>query len=310
MRKFLKPAMCVALSTFILAGCQQGGQTETSESEVKEVVIEHSKGTTTVPVNPQKVVVFDLGILDIMDALDVEAEVAVPTDNLTSYLDEYADAVNAGGIKDPDIETIYEFEPDVIFISGRQADYYEELNDIAPTVYVEQDASAYMEDFEKNVGYIADLFGKQEEANEQLAEIEELIAEGKAKAEESEEKALIVLTNDGGMSAYGKGSRFGIIHDVLGVKTADETIEVSTHGQEASYEYISQVNPDILFVIDRTAVVGGNTASSDTLNNGLVNNTNAGQNGKIVYLDAETWYLGGAGLTSVKNMVEEVVEAL
>ena len=112
------------------------------------------------------------------------------------------------------------------------------------------------------------------------------------------------------LSAYGKGSRFGIVHDVLGVKVADDTIEVSTHGQEASFEYISKVNPDILFVVDRTAVVGGETAGSDTLDNDLVKGTNAGKNNKIIYLDPETWYLGGAGITSVKAMVEEVVNAL
>ena len=328
MRKILSAVLCTVLAASVLVGC--GGTKaetttttteatssasketteETTGATATEMTIEHSKGTTVVPMNPQKVVVFDLGILDIMDSLGVDVDVAVPTDNLTSYLEKYASATNAGGIKQPDIEGIYEFQPDVIFISGRQSDYYDELNEIAPTVYVDQEATAYMEDFEKNVNMIAELFGKQEEATKQLDEIKQLIAEGQEKAEASDEKALIVLTNDGSISAYGKGSRFGIVHDVLGVKVADDSIEVSTHGQEASFEYISKVNPDILFVIDRTAVVGGETGASDTLDNELVKETNAGKNNKIVYLDAETWYLGGAGLTSIRKMVEEVVNAL
>lgn len=328
MRKILSVGLCTALAMGMLVGCgatsseattqttieatteATNNATQAVEDKAEDVTITHSKGTTTVKANPQKVVVFDLGILDIMDSLGVEAELAVPTDSLTSYLEKYKEATNAGGIKQPDVEGIYTFAPDVIFISGRQSDYYDELNKIAPTVYVDQEATSYMEDFERNVNTIATLFGKQSVAEEKLAEIEALVKEGQEKAAASDEKALMLLTNEGSLSAYGKGSRFGIIHDVLGVKAADETIEVSTHGQEASFEYISKVNPDILFVVDRSAVVGGEVKASDTLDNDLVKQTNAGKNNKIVYLDAETWYVGGAGLTSVKSMIEEVVNAL
>lgn len=333
MRKIISTVLCATLAVSMLAGCGNTAKstteavaTETTEAvssatekandatsvedKAEDVTITHSKGETTVKANPQKVVVFDLGILDIMDALGVKAELAVPTESLTSYLSEYESATNAGGIKQPDVEGIYNFKPDVIFISGRQSDYYDELNKIAPTVYVDQNSETYMEDFENNVRTIAKIFGKQSLAEEKLAEIEQLVAEGQKKAAESKENALVILTNDGSMSAYGKGSRFGIVHDVLGVTPADDTIEVSTHGQEASYEYISKVNPDVLFVIDRTAVVGGDTKASDTLNNDLVKSTKAGKNNKIVYLDAETWYLGGAGLTSVKTMIEEIVNGL
>ncbi len=333
MRKIISTVLCATLAVSMLAGCgniakstTEAVATETTEAvssatekandatsvedKAEDVTITHSKGETTVKANPQKVVVFDLGILDIMDALGVKAELAVPTESLTSYLSEYESATNAGGIKQPDVEGIYNFKPDVIFISGRQSDYYDELNKIAPTVYVDQNSETYMEDFENNVRTIAKIFGKQSLAEEKLAEIEQLVAEGQKKAAESKENALVILTNDGSMSAYGKGSRFGIVHDVLGVTPADDTIEVSTHGQEASYEYISKVNPDVLFVIDRTAVVGGDTKASDTLNNDLVKSTKAGKNNKIIYLDAETWYLGGAGLTSVKTMIEEIVNGL
>ena len=327
MRKIVSVALCTTLAMSMLVGCGGAattqkndttaeattGASQTSENttdKAEDVTIEHSKGTTTVKANPKKVVVFDLGILDIMDSLGVDAEVAVPTDSLTTYLEKYKEATNAGGIKQPDVEGIYTFAPDVIFISGRQSDYYDELNKIAPTVYVDQEATSYMEDFERNVNTIATLFGKQSVAEEKLAEIEALVKEGQEKAAKTDEKALMILTNEGSLSAYGKGSRFGIIHDVLGVKAADETIEVSTHGQEASFEYISSVNPDILFVIDRSAVVGGEVKATDTLNNDLVKATNAGKNNKIVYLNAETWYVGGAGLTSVKEMIKEVVDAL
>lgn len=34
----------------------------------------------------------------------------------------------------------------------------------------------------------------------------------------AEEKALLVLANEGKVSAYGAGSRYGFIHDVFGFK--------------------------------------------------------------------------------------------
>ena len=47
-----------------------------------------------------------------------------------------------------------------------------------------------------------------------------------------------MLVNEGQLSAYGKGSRFGLIHDTFGFKAADDKIEASTHGQSVSYEYV------------------------------------------------------------------------
>ncbi len=320
MRKFLSAVLCATLTVAMLTGCGSKAEDSatpetqqeetTTEAVAEEITIEHVNGTATVKKNPQKVVVFDLGVLDTLDVLGVEAEFAVPTDTLTSYLKKYESATNAGGIKEPDVEGIFNFKPDVIFISGRQGDFYEELNKIAPTVYWEQKPETYVEDFKSQVQTLATLFGKEAEAEEKLAEIDALIEQGKEKAAANDEKALVILTNDGGISAYGKGSRFGIVHDVLGVKPADETIEVSTHGQEVGYEYISKVNPDKIFVVDRTVVVGGEKKAADTLDNDLVKSTNAGKNDNIVYLTPEVWYLGGAGLTSVKTMVEEVANAL
>ncbi len=287
-------------------GTNNNNQADNESAQAEELTIKHSKGETTVKLNPSKVVVFDMGILDIIDALGIDAELAAPVSSIPEYLSEYANVTNAGGIKEPDLEAIFSFEPDVIFISGRQSDYYDELNKIAPTVYVDLEANNYMEDLKNNVTNIGLLFGKTAEAEAKLQEIETRIEEVKAAVDASEEKGLIVLVNDGNISAYGSGSRFGIIHDVLGVKQADSNIEVSTHGQSASYEYISEINPDIIFVVDRTAVVGGTATVSETLNNELVNGTNAAKNNKIISLDPEAWYLAGGGLTSVLLMVNEV----
>lgn len=275
-----------------------------------EITITHSLGTVTVPVKPKKAVVFDFGILDIIKSLGIDVELAVAVESLPAYLSEYSENVSAGSLKNPDLETLFDFEPEVIFISGRQQDFFADLNEIAPTVFVELDSTKYMEDFKHNVALVADVFGVKELADQKLAEIDQLLATAQAEIASKEDKALILLTNDGNVSVYGKGSRFGFIHDLLGVKAADDNIEASTHGQEANYEYISQVNPDIMFVIDRTQVVAGETDASAALNNDLVNATNAAQNDKIINLDPDYWYLSGGGIISVIEMITSISNAM
>lgn len=287
--------------------------TEPESEERREpgtVKITTSRGDVEIPMNPERVVVFDMGVLDSIDHLGVNVEVAVPTANLLSRLSKYESAVNAGGIKEPDMEAIYEFEPDLIIISGRQDAFYDELNKIAPTWSVTTDYTHLMEDFVDNYSILGQIFGKEEAVEAAIGRIQEQIASVREKAEQTDEKALILLTNDGSISAYGSGSRFGIIHDVLGVKAADEAIDASTHGQSVGYEYVSQVNPDILFVVDRAAIVAGTTDAGDTLDNDLVKSANAFQNGKVVYLNPENWYLAGAGLNTLPEMIEEVEGAI
>jgi len=109
--------------------------------------------------------------------------------------------------------------------------------------------------------------------------------------------------------AYGEGSRFAIVHDTFGFAQADDTIEASTHGQSVSYEYILEKNPDILFVVDRTQSIGGDTSNNDMADNELVKQTNAGKNNKVIQLDPQVWYLVGSGLESLKIMIDDVNQA-
>ena len=166
-----------------------------------------------------------------------------------------------------------------------------------------------MESFEENVTLLGKIFDKEDQAAKELASVEEKINALKEEVP-ADKKGLIVLANGGKVSAYGLNSRFGIIHDVFGVPAADDKLEVSTHGQSISFEYIAEKNPDYLFVIDRDAVVGDGQAAKETVENDIVKNTNAYKDGHIVYLDPNYWYLSGGGLESVNEMVNEISEGL
>lgn len=302
------------MATFGLAACGNTGNSSTvstqtsNTTEQTTVSIKDSNGDRVeVQKNPQKVVVFDNGSLDTLDALGVgDRVIGAATKNLTSYLDKYKDVESAGGIKEPDLEKINQLQPDLIIISGRQSDYKEELAKIAPTLYLAVDTKEPWESVQQNVNALAEIFGKEDKAKEELATLTKEIEETKEKASKLEQTALVTLVNEGQLSAYGSGSRFGLVHDVFGFKQADDQIEASTHGQSVSYEYILEKNPGILFVVDRTKAIGGDDSKDNVSANELVAQTDAGKNDQVISLQPDVWYLSGGGLESMKLMIEDV----
>ncbi|MGM0751957.1 MAG: siderophore ABC transporter substrate-binding protein [Bacillota bacterium] len=301
----------------VLAACgsKEESTTEAKNSggneESKEITIKHELGETKVKQNPEKVVVFDFGVLDTLDELGVKVA-GVPQATIPPYLEKYSgsDYTNVGSLKEADFEAISSMKPDVIFISARQSEMYEEFAKIAPTVYVQTDYTNYMESFTSNMETIAEIFNKEDEMNKELEDVQAGVDGIKEKTGSLDSKALILMGNEGEVSAYGPGSRFGILHDVFGFKPSDENIEESTHGQNVTFEYVLEQNPDVLFVIDRDAAFDPNASVKDSIENELVQKTNAYKNEKIVYLNGGPWYLSGGGLQSMKQMVEDAKAGL
>lgn len=285
--------------------------TQGKSAEGETVTITHTSGETEVTKNPKKVIVFDYGVLDALDALEVEV-IGVVKASLPDYLNKYdSDNYEAvGSLKEPDMEKIYEIQPDLIIISGRQADYYEELSKIAPTINLSILNTDYMGSFRGNMETLGQIFDKEKEVENKLAEVEKSIKNLSEKATELNVNGLITLANDGEFSVYGEGSRFGIIHQEFGIKPVDTTIEDSTHGVKSTFEYIVEKNPNYLFVVDRTAVTGGSKSAKELFENELMKKTDAYKNGNIVYLDAAVWYTAIGGFTSTETMVDEISKAV
>lgn len=317
MKKWAMAILVLAMLA-VLAACgaeEEATDSQTADAQTTEaetMTVTHELGETEVPKNPEKVVVFDFGILDTLDQLGVESVAGVAQGNIPTYLEKYEDTEkyeNIGTLKEADFEAIHAMDPDLIIISGRQAEMYSEFSEIAPTIHLGVDTTDYMNSFTTNMETVGEIFGKEAEVEEELTAINEQIEGVKEKTSTSDEKGLIVLANEGKVSAYGAASRFGIIHDVFGVKQADEGIEASTHGQSITYEYILDTNPDVMFVVDRNAAVGNEASAKDSLENELVQKTNAYQNDNIIYLDPDYWYLSGGGLQSVSEMVDAIESA-
>lgn len=304
----------LSLLAFSLAACSQVEQKKaTQESKVEQsekiTVTDNQNHTVTIPKDPKKVIAFDNGALDTIDALGKGKQViAAATENIPEYLKQYKNVTSAGGIKEPDLEKIHALKPDLILISGRQEDFYDQLQAIAPTLFVGVESDRFFDSFSENTRLLGKIFNQEKVANEKIKEAKQKAQKVNKKATATKENALIVLTSEGQLSAYGKNSRFGIIHDIFGFLPVDDTIQVSTHGQSISYEYILEKDPDFIFVIDRTKAIGGKKEETPFEKNPIIQKTKAGKNKQVIFLNPELWYLSGGGIESFSLMTKEVNE--
>ncbi|MBP6407241.1 MAG: ABC transporter substrate-binding protein, partial [Fusobacteriaceae bacterium] len=265
----------------------------------------HELGQAQINGVPKRVVVFDYGLLDIVDAVGGNV-VGVVKDNLPQSLKKFNDKkyTNIGTLFEPNYETLIKLKPDLILISGRQEKVYKELNKIAPTIYLTVDGPTYMNDLKKNSLLIGDIFNKKSVVEGKLASIDKSIKSLNKKT--TNNNAMFLLVNGNALSVYGKGSRFDMLYSVFGFKSADTNIPVDNHGNKVSYEYILSKNPDYLFVLDRSKLIDSKITAKETLDNNLIKSTKAYKNKKIINLNLENWYLASGGLTVTENIIKEI----
>ena len=298
----------------IQTGCTVGSQKGDTDDNTngEKIEITHALGTTVVNSNPQRVVALDFSVLENLDYMGIKP-VAIPKSSIPAHLSKFKDdqsVVDVGSLTEVNLEKINEVQPDLIIMSQRLLDFYDQLSSIAPVLYPETvDSDNFMAVFEKNLDNLALIFNKKDEVEKAKSDIRKKVEEAKKITTASDDRDLILLHNRGRFSAYGSGSRFGLIHDVLGVAEAAEGLSVHRHGNPVSSEFIQKADPDIIFIIDRSRVVENNTTNKEEIENLLIKETKAAKNDRIYYLNPEVWYLAGSGITSVNIMIDEVVQA-
>ncbi|SHK70394.1 iron complex transport system substrate-binding protein [Clostridium cavendishii DSM 21758] len=281
------------------------------EDKPQGIKIANELGEVTVNKKPKNVVVFDYGVLDALNKMGVDVK-AMPKSSLPSYLSKFkgSEYTDAGALFEPNFEKISELKPELIIIGGRQKKLSEEFKKIAPTILMNTEDNDYIGSFSKNVKTLGEIFDKQDVVEKELKQINDKIENLNKKVKESGKNALVVMASDGALSAYGEGSRFGMIHKEFGVPAADKKVESSNHGQKISFEYLVEKNPDNMLVIDRTAIAGGKVSAKQALENDLVKTTKAYKENKITYLTPEIWYISTGGLEATNKMIDEIESAM
>ena len=296
---------------------QQAETTQTTET-VTISALNGSKETVEleVPYNPQRLAILDMAALDILDALGVGDRVVGTADTSLEYLQSYigGDIANLGTIKEADLEAVMAAEPDVIFIGGRLATSYDALSEIAPVVYLATDTElGVVESVRKNAATIAAIFGLEAEVEGLMAEFDARIAALQEFA--AGKTAIVGMCTSGGFNVLGNDGRCSIIGREIGFENigVDANLDTSTHGNEASFEFIVEKVPEYIFVMDRDAAIGtdGAKLAQEIMENELVMGTEAYQNGNIVYLaNPAVWYTAEGGITALDIMLSDLESQL
>ena len=276
-----------------------------------------------VPYDPERIAVLDMPALDIIDALGLGERIVgsakVTIEYLTQYNPEDSEGsiANLGTVKTADLEQVAISEPDVIFIGGRLSSSYDALSEIAPVVYLGVDyEKGVVESTKENVKTIASMFGKEAETDAMMEEVQTRIDALKPVIED--QKILLSMYNNNALSILDTESQLSILAKELGGSSLGETIgeaEKATHGEDASWETIVSLDPDYLFVLDRSTATGeageGIHGAREVIENDLIKELDVYKNGNIVYFieHANVWYTSIGGIQALHTMLADLEEA-
>lgn len=335
-RSFLT-AMAAVSAAGVLAACGASSSTASSvvssvaassetaassEAAPESVTIKAFNGAkelvdVEVPFDPQRIAILELASLDILDELGVGDRVVGTASTSLDYLQSYVtndSIVNLGNIKEADMEAVMACEPDIIFIGGRLSKSYDALCEIAPVVFLSTDAEkGVVESTRENAMTIASIFGLEDQVESLMADFDSRIDALKAFAEGK--TAIVGMTTSGSFNVLGNDGRCSIIGKEIGFENigVDANIDTSTHGNEASFEFIVDKNPDYIFAMDRDAAIGtdGAQLAQEILENELVKSTDAYKNGHVVYLaHPNVWYTAEGGIQALSEMLSDLENAL
>ncbi len=270
-----------------------------------------------VPYDPQRIAILDMASMDILDALGVGNRIVGSASTSLDYLQKYVtdeNVANLGTIKEADLEAVMACEPDVIFIGGRLSSSYDALSEIAPVVYLSTDTEVgVVESVRKNAETVASMFGLEDQVDALMADFDDRIQTLKEFAEGK--TAIVGMCTSGSFNVLGNDGRCSIIGREIGFENigVDSNIDTSTHGNEASFEFVVDKAPDYIFVMDRDAAIQteGAKLAQEIMENELIMSTAAYQNGNVIYLEhPAVWYTAEGGITALDLMLQDLENEL
>lgn len=326
MKKLLTIMMTFAMA-FCLAAC---GNAETNETTEKETITikayDANKEITDVeiPYDPQRIAILDMPALDIVDALGLGDRVVGSAKVTIDYLTEYnpddsnGAIMNLGTVKTADLEKVAACEPDVIFIGGRLASVYADLEMIAPVVYLGVDyEKGIVECTKENAKTIASIFGKEADVDAMFTDFQPRI--DALNSVLNGKNVLLGMYNANALGLMDTASQLNLIANELGANNLGESVgeeEKASHGEEASWETVITLNPEYMFILDRStateAADEGVMGVREVIENDLIKEMNVYKEGKIVYFieHANVWYTATGGVQALDTMLTDLENSI
>ena len=337
MKKMITLMMTLAI-VFCMAAC--GKNTTNNNSDNSEFVVstETKPETITiqalnankemvdveVPYDPQRIAILDMPALDIVDALGVGDRVVGSAKVTIEYLTDYnpddtnGAIMNLGTVKTADLEKVAACEPDIIFIGGRLAAAYTDLEEIAPVVYLAVDyEKGVVESTKYNAQTIASIFGMKSKVDGMFTDFQPRI--DALKDILNEKNVLLGMYNSNALGLMGTASQLNMIANELGANNLSDSVgetEKATHGEEASWETIITLDPEYMFILDRSTATEAADESvmgaREVIENDLIKELDVYKDGKIVYFieHANVWYTSTGGVQALNTMLADLEGAL
>ncbi|KQZ11836.1 hypothetical protein ASD19_00725 [Microbacterium sp. Root53] len=309
MPQLRRAAVALALALpLTLAACSSPAATSAAPAEAdapESVTVEHAMGTTDVECAPQRVVTLGQGETDSTLALGVTPVGVVSpwTEDWYDYLPaEVEEAEVVGTEIEPDLEAIAALEPDLILGSKlRHEALYDQLSQIAPTVFTETIGVAWKE----NVGVYAEALCLEDEGAEIVADYEARAAEIGAALDEAgqgDTEVSIIRFMPDQVRIYLTGFPGSVVRDTGLQRPEAQTVadwEASEQLIEISEERIPEMDGDVIFEMvsaDHYAQQGTQTVDEQIerwTSTELWQGLSAVKAGKVVEVDESHWNLGG-----------------
>jgi len=285
-----------------------------------ERTIQHVLGQTKVKGTPSKVVVLEWTYAEDLLALGVQpagvADITGMKKNVSLPIELAADVQDVGTRQEPNLEAITALEPDLIIgVKFRHEATYDQLSAIAPTLlfnpYPEEGNGDQYEEMVNTFKTIADVVGKNAEAEAVLADLQKTYDDAKAKvAAAGKEGQPIVLamafTNQNAVTfrlTTDNGLAIRILENI-GLKNAYKSEQFEAYGfSTKDVEALTTLeDADYLHITNDDAV--GDMLSKNAVWTGL----KFVKENRMYELGGDTWPYGGPH--SAQIMAERAAKTL
>jgi iron complex transport system substrate-binding protein len=262
------------------------------------------KGEVVVPANPKRVVV--LYLQGDVVALGVKPIGTSEVFDGAAYKSELDGVNSLGSWFEPNAEAVIDLDPDLIIVPSEAT--YTLLKDIAPTIYIPYEKMTT----EERLRDIANIFGKEQEAEKLIVELNSKVEAGKKKLADAGILDKTVSIVEGGLKEmsvaeskqYGRGSQ--VIYEYLGMKAPKAVQQkIDTVTAAAGSTVSMEVLPEYLGEYVFRSVYEG---ADDLSDNPVWSSVPAVKEGRLIEIDFDFFYY--SDVYSINKQLDYVVEHL
>ncbi|MES1046483.1 iron-siderophore ABC transporter substrate-binding protein [Heyndrickxia sp. FSL K6-6286] len=302
------------IAIFVLAACgnKENNSTDNSKESKKgneaSYTVEHAMGKTTIKGTPKRVVILTNEGTEALLAMGVTPVGAVKSwtgDPWYKHIsDQLKDTEVVGTESEVNVEAIAKLHPDLIIGNKmRQEKIYNQLKEIAPTVFAETLRGDWKENFE----LYAKALNKEEKGKEVLQNYDQRIADLKEKlGDKLKMNVSLVRFMTGDVRIYHKDTFAGVILDELGFNRPGDQNKDDFAERNLTKERIPAMDGDILFYFTYETGDGeASTLEKDWINDPLFKNLKVAKAGNVHKVNDDIWNTAG-GVLAANLMLDDI----